>query len=76
VAFCQSPNSGCNHCNPAVSSDTSFVANFHACQKEENQYVRIPSSAKGEGISMAKAMSASRLLYWDGNQYQSAQTSD
>jgi hypothetical protein len=43
---------------------------------KENQYVRIPSSAKGEGISMAKAMSASRLIYWDGNQYQSAQTSD
>ena len=49
---------------------------WEVVSQEENQYVRIPSSAKGEGISMAKAMSASRLIYWDGNQYQSAQTSD
>lgn len=49
---------------------------WEVVSREENQYIRIPSSAKGEGISMAKAMSASRLIYWDGNQYQSAQTSD
>ena len=49
---------------------------WEVVSREENQYIKIPSSAKGEGISMAKAMSASRLIYWDGNQYQSAQTSD
>lgn len=49
---------------------------WEVVSRAENQYVRIPSSAKGECISMAKAMSASRLIYWDGNQYQSAQTSD
>ena len=33
-------------------------------------------SARGEGISMAKAASASRLLYWDGKEYNSLRTSD
>ncbi len=49
---------------------------WEVVSREETQFVRLPSSAKGEGISMAKAMSASRLIYWDGNQYRSAQTSD
>lgn len=43
---------------------------------QENQYAKLPKAAKGEGISMAKAMSASRLVYWDGKEYRSAQTSD
>jgi hypothetical protein len=33
-------------------------------------------SALGEGISMAKAASASRLIYWDGKEYNALQTSD
>ncbi len=33
-------------------------------------------SALGEGISMAKAASASRMIYWDGKEYNSLQTSD
>lgn len=33
-------------------------------------------SALGEGISMAKAASASRTIYWDGKEYNSLQTSD
>ncbi len=45
-------------------------------QEETPEYARIPSLGKREGILMAKAMSASRLIYWDGNQYRSAQTSD
>lgn len=33
-------------------------------------------SALGEGISMAKAASASRMIYWDGKEYDALQTSD
>ena len=45
-------------------------------KEETPEYARIPSLGKEEGILMAKAMSASRLIYWDGKQYRSAQTSD
>ena len=43
-------------------------------QEEVAKYQSI--SALGEGILMAKAASASRMIYWDGKEYNSLQTSD